>query len=95
MKKLKTYNDLFVAATRAIQSQKERELELLAALEAIDRDLVADGLDLMAGSREALAHYLMQPIPALGRTNCYEMLATGNRERVVQLINAVRHGVYL
>jgi hypothetical protein len=37
----------------------------------------------------------MQPIPALGRTNCYEMLATGNRERVVQLINAVRHGVYL
>lgn len=67
--KLETYCDLRDAAERGAQAGKERELEIFAALEALDPELVADGLDLMAGAgaREVLAHYLTESIPALGR----------------------------
>lgn len=79
------------------QAMKERELEIFAALEAIDPELVKDGLDLMASpsAREVLAHHLTESIPALGGATCYEMLASGDRARVIQLFNAIRHGVYL
>lgn len=97
MAKLETYCDLRDAAARAAQTMKERELEIFAALEAIDPELVDDGLELMvgAGAREALAHYLTLSIPALGGATCYEMLASGERTRVIQLFGAIRHGVYL
>lgn len=97
MTKLETYCDLRDAAAQAAQVRKERELELFAALEAIDPELVNDGLELMtgAGAREVLAHYLSESIPALGGATCYEMLASGERARVIQLFGAIRHGVYL
>ena len=40
MAKLETYCDLRDAAERAAQARKERELEIFAALEAIDPELV-------------------------------------------------------
>lgn len=97
MKKLETYCDLRDAASRAAQARKDRELEIFAALEAIDPELVKNGLDLMTdpSAREVLAHYLAEPIPALGGATCYEMLASGERARVLQLFGAIRHGVYL
>lgn len=97
MTKLETYCDLRDAASKAAQARTERELEIFAALEAIDPELTKDGLDLMtdAGAREVLAHYLTEPIPALGGATCYEMLASGERARVIQLFGAIRHGVYL
>lgn len=97
MTKLETLCGLRDAASKAIQAHKERELEILVALEAVDPDLVNDGLDLMTGTegREALAHYLMKPLPALGGATCYEMLASGERARVINLFNAIRYGVYL
>lgn len=97
MTKLTAYCDLRDAASNAAQVRKERELEIFAALEAIDPELVKDGLDLMASpsAREVLAHYLTEPIPALGGATCYEMLVSGERARVIQLFGAIRHGVYL
>lgn len=97
MTKLTTYCDLRDAAKRAAQTRQERELEIFAALEAIDPELVKDGLDLMTSpsAREVLAHYLTEPIPALGGATCYEVLASGERARVLQLFGAIRHGVYL
>jgi len=97
MMKLETYRDLRDAAERAAQARKECELEIFAALEAIDPELVNDGLELMAGAgaREVLAHYLTESIPALGGATPYEMLASGERARVIQLFGAIRHGVYL
>lgn len=97
MARLETYCDLRDAAAKAAQARKERELEIFAALEAIDPELVNDGLDLMAATvaREVLAHYLTESIPALGGATCYEMLASGERARVTQLFNAIRYGVYL
>ena len=47
MAKLETYCDLRDAALNAAQARKERELEIFAALEAIDPELVKDELDLM------------------------------------------------
>jgi hypothetical protein len=69
---------------------------VFAALEAIDPELVKDGLDLMNGpsAREALAHYLTEPISALGGATCYDMLASGERVRVLRLFGTIRHGVY-
>jgi len=97
MTKLETLWDLRDAASKAVQALKERELEIFAALEAIDPELVNDGLALMTGTggREALAHYLMESIPALSGATCYEMLASGERARVIKLFNAIRYGVYL
>jgi len=97
MTKLATYCDLRDAAAQAAQTRKERELEIFAFLEVIDPELANDGLDLMvgAGAREVLAHYLTESIPALGGATCYEMLASGERARVLQLFGAIRHGVYL
>lgn len=97
MTKLEAYCDLRDAAEPVAQVRKERELEIFAALEAIDPELVNDGLELMAGTgaREVLAHYLTQSIPALGDATCYEMLASGERARIIQLFGAIRHGVYL
>jgi len=93
----KTYSDLRDAASRATQSRKERELGIFAALETIGPELAKDGLDLMASpsAREVLAHYLTESIPALGGATYYEMLASGERARVLQLFNAIRHGVCL
>lgn len=97
MAKLETYCDLRDAAARASQARRERELEIFAALEAIDPELVKDGLDLMnsPSAREVLARYLTEPIPALGGATCYDMLASGERARVLRLFGAIRHGVYL
>lgn len=65
--------------------------------EAIDPELAKDGLDLMniPSAREVLARYLTEPIPALGGATCYDMLASGERARVLRLFGAIRHGVYL
>lgn len=92
---MKTYSELCEASKASERVHTERALELLASLEAIDPDFVTDALELWAGKREVLALYLMQPIPALGGDTCYEKLAAGERGRVVQLFNAVRHGIYL
>lgn len=91
----KTYGELWEASKEAKRNYTERALEILASLEEVDRDLVNDVLGLLSGNREALAVYLMQPIPALNRATCYEALAAGERTRVVQLFNAVCHGVFL
>lgn len=93
--KLENYGDLRDAAGEAAQLQKKCEMELLAALEAMDAELVKNGLDLWEGARENLAHYLTESIPAMGGATCYELLATGERGRVIQLFNALRYGVYL
>lgn len=97
MVKLETYCDLRDAAERAAQARKERELKILAALEAIDPALVDAGLELMAGAgaRKALAEYLTESISALGGATCYEMLASGERTRVIQYFGAIRYGVYI
>lgn len=93
--KLDDYGDLRDAAAEAAQVQKKCEMGLLAALEAMDPELVKDGLDLWESAREELAHYLTGPIPAMGGATCYELLAAGERARVIQLFNAVRYGIYL
>jgi len=91
----KTYGELWKASKEVKRNYTERALEILASLEEVDRDLVNNGLDLLSGNREALAVYLMRPIPALNRRTCYEALAAGERSRAVQLFEAVRHGIFL
>lgn len=93
--KLENYGDLRDAAAEAAQLHKECEMELLASLETIDPELVKDGLDLWGGAREDLAHYLTESIPAMGGATCYELLAAGERARVIQLFNALRYGIYI
>lgn len=93
--KLENYVDLRDAAGEAAQLQKKCELELFTALEVIDPELAKDGLDLWDGAREQLAHYLTESIPAMSGATCYELLAAGERTRVIQLFNALRYGVYL
>jgi hypothetical protein len=90
-----TYTDIYNASIQAVQSQEQRELEILSLLESIDPDLVKDGLDLLDGARDNLARYLIGKIPALGGATCYSLLAAGKRDRVIQLFNAVRYGIYL
>lgn len=93
--KLENYCDLRDAAAEAAHAQKKCELEIFGALEAIDPELVKDGLALWAGAREDLAHYLTESVLAMGGATCYELLAAGERARVIQLFNAMRYGVYL
>ena len=95
MEKLQLYRELGEAAKNAAQDRKARELEILAKLEAFDKELVDDGLDLMQGDRQALAGYLTSSLGALGGATCYEMLASGERARVVELFGSIRAGSYL
>jgi len=95
MDKLQLYRELGEAAKKAAQDRKARELEILAKLEAFDKELVDDGLELMQGDRQVLAGYLAEPLRALGGVTCYEALAAGERARVVQLFGAIRAGSYL
>lgn len=46
------------------------------------------------GAREVPARHLTESIPALGGATCYQMLASGERARVIQLLGGIRHGVY-
>lgn len=95
MNKLQQYRDLSESAANAAQDRKTREMEILAALESFDQELVNDGLDLMQGDRQALAGYLAEPLRVLGGITCYEALAAGERARVVQLFGSIRAGSYL
>lgn len=95
MNKLQQYRDLCESAAKAAQDRKTREMEILAALESFDQELVNDGLDLMQGDRQALAGYLTEPLRVLGGITCYEALAAGERARVVQLFGSIRAGSYL
>ena len=95
MNKLQQYRDLSESAAKAAQDRKTREMEILAALESFDQELVNDGLDLMQGDRQALAGYLTEPLQVLGGITCYEALAAGERARVVQLFGCIRSGSYL
>jgi hypothetical protein len=95
MDKLQLYHELDETAKKAAQDRITRELEILAILESFDKELVDDGLDLMQGDRQALAGYLAEPLRALGGATCYQMLAAGNRARVIQLFGSIRAGSYL
>lgn len=95
MVKLESYCDLRDAAAEAAQVRKQRELDLLAALEAIDPELVKAGLELWEGAREGLANYPTQSIPAMAGATCYELLAAGERARVLKLFGAMLSGAYL
>jgi hypothetical protein len=95
MDKLQLYRELGETAKKIAQDRRARELEILATLESFDKELVDDGLDLMQGDRQALAGYLAEPLRVLGGATCYEMLAAGERARVVQLFGSIRAGSYL
>lgn len=95
MVKLESYCDLRDAAAEAAQARKQRELEILAALDAIDPELVKEGLELWEGAKEGLANYMTQSIPAMGGATCYELLAAGERARVLKLFGVMLSGVYL
>lgn len=86
--KLASYCALRDAAAEAAQLQKIRKQELYAALETLDLELAEDGLDLLGGAREAIAHYLVKSISSMGGATCYELLATGKRALVVELFRA-------
>jgi hypothetical protein len=95
MDKLQLYRELGETAKKVAQDRRARELEILATLESFDKELVDDGLDLMQGDRQALAGYLAEPLRALGGATSYELLAAGERARVVQLFGSIRAGSYL
>lgn len=94
MSELNDLQGLARAAAETVKMRSDRELEILAALEVIDPELVRGGLDLW-GSREGLAKYLIQTIPTMAGASCYDLLARGQRDRVLELFNAIRYGIYL
>lgn len=89
MTDLAAYGELRDAAAQLEETRRSSALELLDALESVDPGLVKEGLDLAGSSRGFLADYLTEPIPTWGGTTCYEMLASGERARVVQLFSSL------
>lgn len=84
MADLAAYGELRDAAAQIEEARRSRALELLDALESVDPELVKEGLDLAGSSRALLADYLTEAIPAEGGATCYEMLASGERARVIE-----------
>lgn len=66
--------------------------EAFSQLEAIDPDLVAALLELFE-RRQAAAHYLAT-IQFDDRPNAYAVLAAGERSRIMETLDRVKHGIF-
>lgn len=66
--------------------------EVFSRLEAIDPDLVAALLELFE-RRQAAAHYLAT-IQFDDRPNAYAVLAAGERCRIMETLDRVKHGIF-
>jgi len=47
------------------------------------------------GKRELAAEYFAREHERYGNVNCYAALAAGKRERIVETIVALQHGIFL
>jgi hypothetical protein len=66
--------------------------EAFSRLELIDPDLVAALLELFE-RRQAAAHYLAT-IQFDDRPNAYAVLAAGERSRIMETLDRVKHGIF-
>jgi len=66
--------------------------EAFSRLEAVDPDFVAALLDLFE-RRQAAASYLAR-IQFDDEPNAYAALAVGKRDRILELITRVKHGIF-
>ena len=66
--------------------------EAFSRLEAVDPDFVAALLDLFE-RRQAAASYLART-QFDDEPNVYAMLAAGKRDRILELITSVKHGIF-
>lgn len=66
--------------------------EAFSRLEAVDPDLVAALLELFE-RRQAAASYLAR-IQFDDEPNAYAALAAGKRDRILELITRVKHGIF-
>lgn len=77
------------SAQQALQCAAD---EAFSRLEAIDPDLVAALLELFE-RRQAAASYLART-QFDDEPNVYAMLAAGKRDRILELITSVKHGIF-
>jgi len=66
--------------------------EAFSQLEAIDSDLVAALLELFE-HRQAAAHYLAT-VQFDNQANAYAVLAAGERCRIMETLDRVKHGIF-
>ncbi len=78
----------------AIDSEREAlALEVLDVLQENDPDVANEALNTFE-SRRSAADWLTGPIPSLGGKTPISLLIEGERERVLNTLRAIEHGVY-
>lgn len=88
------YRDIAQSLQSDASSRQQTGRKAFTRLGALDSELATRATNAF-GTDEKAAAYLARELEPLGNRSAYQALADGDRDKVLQLLAAIEHGMFL